>query len=260
METNLHLPLDHEQWTEYRALKRAVGPEKAAYMTLRLFVELGYQAQAGRPLGVLDEKAQILIGEGIGQEGAPGGTPATATGTATLPGPLRFVLEAGFLAKREDGLYCERFARLNGHLDPTFRSREMWGAEVSKYVRNMRKYEERSMQFALQIPESVWVKEDGGQMAHDEIGQVMMLIRGCDNALGKPERPQNDRGFSCTLARCALAVVKEFTPDQRDAILKKLLSARGNPAIPPTTEQLLARGANGKSRFSELAPILMKGK
>jgi hypothetical protein len=243
METNLHLPLDHEQWTEYRALKMSVGAEKASYMTLRLWIELGYQAQAGKQLGLLDKGAQYLVGEGM-----------------AIQNPLGLVLTAGFLSERPDGLYCDRFARVNKHLDPAFQPREKWGAERSKYVRDMRRYQAGAMQFSLQIPESVWMRDDGSQMAHDEIGQVMMLIRGCDNALGKPERPQNDRGFSRTLACCALAVVKEFGPEQREAILTKLLAARGNPAIPPTTEQLLALGPSGRSRFGELAPILMKSR
>lgn len=247
METNLHLPLDHEQWSEYRALKKEVGTACASYMTLRIWVELGYQAQAGKPVGILDAKAQLMVGEGLETP-----YPEKAVG---------LLVSTGFLVEKqgEPGvLFCERFSKLNKHLDSSYKPREVWGAEKSKYVRDMRRYEESALQFALEIPESVWEKEDGKQMEHDEIGQVMLLIRGCDNALGKADRQQNNRGFSQTLVRCALAVVKEFTQDQREAILLKLLKARGNPVIPPTTEQLLAVGPSGRSRFSELAPILMK--
>src|ERR1700679_1027001 len=103
METNLHLPLDFESWVEFRALRQAVGAPAAVYALVKLFVDLGYQAQSGRALGLLDEKAITLFEEGLrGPDGLSG-----------LGGLCEKLLDAGLLVGRNGAHFCERFERLN---------------------------------------------------------------------------------------------------------------------------------------------------
>lgn len=254
MDSNLHLPLDHESWVEYRALKAAVGPVSATFALIRLFVDLGYQAKAGSPIGLLDERAQKFANEGMEEMGKI----ETGRAIETACCPIEALKASGFLVPREGGLFCQQFERLNTHLDAGYKPMHMRGAAMSAFVRGTRKDSRQMTQYALLIPTHIWEKEDGTKLTHEEINDVMTLIRGCDNALGKPERPANESGFTQQLARSAFAVLQEFPADQVERILRKIVESRGHPALPPTTEQLLAPGAGGKSKFAQLADIFKK--
>lgn len=253
MESNLHLPLDHGSWVEYRNLKAAVGAPVATYAMIQLFVDLGYQAQSGRPLGVMDGRAAKLTSETL---------EAIWPKEDGVKGPIEELKASGLLAGRSvqsspysgDGedLVCDRFVKLNKHLDVGFKPMHLRGSERSALVRGLKSFGKEQIQLSLTIPKDVWLKEDGSSMTHEDISDVMMLIRGCDNVLGLKERPANGIGFTVELARAAYAVLKEFTADEIKGILIKLLDVRGTPSVPPTTEQLLAPGLSGKSRFSEL--------
>ena len=108
------------------------------------------------------------------------------------------------------------------------------------------------MEMALMVPPETWVSASGEQLDHQRIADVMLLVRACDNALGRAERPHNANGFTQTPAQNANAVLEKYMPEQIDAVLRRVMECRSHPAVPPTTEALLPR-------FAELVEKLWRG-
>jgi len=224
----MHIPSDCERWPEMVAAA-ASGPERAAFMLLRLWVELAYEVEATGRVGFLTSASAERYEKSVGV--------ACATHPLLVPVP--------------DGFECPRFTRLNGHLNASNQPMHMVGAEVSRWVRGTEKAARHVMQQSLLIAPSTWRKPDGTVMAHDQIQRIMLLVNSCDRALYRPERPANDQGYPETVVLDAWRVLQEFLPDQLEHVLKEVVKRRGHPSIPPTTEQLLPR-------FRELAAALMK--
>jgi hypothetical protein len=242
----LHLPLDHESWHEFRQLRQSVGHALASHMFIRLFVELGYQAQAGIRLGLLEEKAIELFLDSIAE--ASGARPEGPHGGR--PQGLQALLSAGLLLPTEGGYLCPRFAQLNPHLDPSHEPMHVKGWKTSKLNRDLRKYGGMALQQSLMIPDEVWTRPSGQKMEYEEIRQIMLLVRACDGALGRPERPHNSNGFTQMLVQNAWRIVTEFSPEQIDSIVRGIMACRSHPAIPPTTEQLLPKFKEIAGRFA----------
>jgi hypothetical protein len=235
MEKVLNMPLDYESWPEFRMLRADFSAATATWMMLRLFVSLGYRAQAGEKLGVMDEPAMTLLDEEFS---------VADKSTARALRAVNFLDDAG---------YCTRFVKLNPQLDAGWQPFHAKGNAVSKLVRTTAQAARTAGQMSFMIPPEVWMAK-GEQLAADEISRVMILVRGCDSVLNQPERAANERGWSQTMVENAFGILKEFSGEQLDFTLRKLIEHRAHPSARLTTEQLLGPGADGvTSRFAEFA-------
>ncbi len=258
----LRVPLDFESWQELRVLKAKLGSAAlAGYAYLRLWVELGYQVQTTGRLGFLSAEAAEMFGSDMGNVAL-----AFSMGERGVTGSVLDVLaSSGVLVRVEGGWECPRFVKCNPHLDPAYLPAHKKGAEASRYVRDLRKYDSRAMQEALLIPAERWVKPGTGSstegnegnegpqglrrseaMTSEEIKRVMMLVRALDGALGRRDRVHNGADYPEGLIADAWLAVRDYPAETLQMVCKWLLNNRGRPAVPGTAEQVLAR-------FSEVA-------
>src|SRR5436853_940675 len=99
----LHLPLDFERVPEYRMLCDAVQAPLATYLFLRLWVDLGYQAQLTNQPGFLPELAAKQLDRSVLVE--LGANAVQATKALEAAACLRAAPGGGFV--------CDRFAKEN---------------------------------------------------------------------------------------------------------------------------------------------------
>lgn len=222
----LHLPKDFERWPEFIEVVNSAGASAAAYLLLRLWVELGYEVETTSRVGFLRSVSEERFRRSVHE-------------VERALEHLRPLMEP-----ESGGWMVPRFARHHEHLDPSHVPMHMRGAAVSKWARGNVKADQQITQQSLLIPPEIWKKPDGSQMNHEEIRRVMVLISALDRALGRPERPATSNGFTEGLVLDAWRVMQTYLPDQVDLLCRRLILKRGNPVIPNTTEQVLPRFRN----------------
>jgi len=227
----LHIPNDFERWPEYldcvHRIERSGQPNPPALATgllMRLWVDLSYELEATGRNGFLRSESLPRFN------------------ASCRCGDLNAVATLGeFLKETEGGWICNRFIRCNPHLDPSHVPFHLKGAAASRHTRSVRRFaRDEAVVQSLLIPAENWRQSDGTPLSAEQVRRVMILIKAFDNALFRQDRPPTSIGYSETLISDAARALEDYLPDQIDAICKWIVTNRGHPAIPPTTEQALA--------------------
>lgn len=230
---NISLPIDFERLVEFRALVRgfgggADGLAEALSVFARLYVELAYLAQSGRPLGQLSDVDFQNVGQPIGVEDVRAFRDA--------------LVESGLVVKDSTAAatwHCPRFARDNEHLRAGAMENHERAWMTSKLVRAQRKAQSQSLQLALLIPPEYFKKPDGEPMPSEECNRLLVLIRSVDSVLQSPERPHHM--YTEGLVQDAYSVVSKHNEEAIRATLMRLVAQRKHPRLLTTsTEKLLA--------------------
>ena len=240
--SDIKIPIDFEQWIEYRGMVYKVGAAAATYAVMRLFVELAYLAKGDLEFGTISAMYLDALSKDI----------------RPIPEESIQALKDSGLLKSDGGgsiignWRCSKFIDTNPEQNRSFLAPHHKGNMKSKLVRSQDRYRGMVSQMALLIPAESFKLADGADMGAEEIRRSMMLIHGCDNVLGKPERAHNGSEYPATLMRSAYALVKKFDGSQIERLLGKMIEVKGHPTVPKTTEQWLEAGESGLSRFEEV--------
>jgi hypothetical protein len=225
----LRLPLDFEQSSIFRRLVElfnegeAGARRRAVYVWTMLYRDLAYLAQEGNQPGWIHAKDVPMLARSMGEG----------------EGFIEHLVEpVKLLIKQDEGFICPRFAMLNSSGMAGGRTREQRGGDMRAYNQNQKRAGESLMQQALEIPGENFKDGEGQPLSSDEVKRVMWLIRACDNALFKPERP--NFGFRGELVANAAEIVRRMLDEEIDAVCRKVARNRAHPAlIGMTTEKLL---------------------
>jgi len=250
----LYLPVDFERLPEFRQLSEALRAKAAkdpktqipkhpthisacaVFLWVRLWVELAYQAQVTNRPGVLTEEGAALF----------------AASVDALFGddchPVELLVEARVMEEKntqtpkhpntQAEYFCERFARLNAHLAGNFVSKETRGANHSALVRSQQRIAHDALAQVMLLPPEIYQKRDGTKMSDTEINRCMVLIKTIDNCLKLPGRRQTQ--FTEGLICDASAIAESHSQDFLRTVYQWIMNHREHPALPKTTEQILA--------------------
>jgi hypothetical protein len=246
----LNLTLDFERLPEYRLLcdalasrrnDKTAGIEMAAtHIWMRLWVELGYQAQITNRAGWLSKNAAALFERSL--------EPMFGDDCR----PMNLLVEAGCVTEEilrapgdpagasaaSGNYFCERFAKANAHLAGNFRSREERGAAASALERNKNKIAHEAQAQAMLLPTEIFKRRDGSAMAQGEVDRSMIMIKTLDNCLKAPGRSKKHYTEGL-IADAGQAVSVHQNSELREFYVWLSLN-REHPAVPKTAEQILA--------------------
>ncbi len=218
--SGLHLEPDFERWPEVRSLAALFPPDGgasiAALETVRLFVELVYQAPVTRRVGYLSDKLTRSL--------------------ACLPQ----LVESGLLIPcPEGGFVCPRFESLHSHLRAGQESIQVKGKRHQSFSRARKVAEERSFQLSLGIDPKLWVDAAGAALAEDEIRKVTMLVltfdAACNNGVRSARRQDQ---ITASLIQDALRILRSNAEDLIHGVALAILDSV-HPAMPRSTESAL---------------------
>lgn len=232
----LSLPADCERWPEFQVFSGALAmlklaPSMAWHAFGRLWVDLAYQAQlTGRP-GLMTAQGCALYrrtlehGDGMAVWNA--------------------LVASGLLRQESVGpggeeWFCGRFARLNEHLNPDAKRKELRGAAHSAIKRNERQIAANAAAQGLLLSATVFRHRDGRELTAQESQRAMVLIMTCDRALGKRARGQSEYTEGLMADAAHADKVLPADKDERYQFFFNLSDRREHPMLPKTTEQLLA--------------------
>jgi hypothetical protein len=240
---DLRLPVDIERLPEFRNLSvTLLRPDaEVMFIWVRLWIELSYQAQVTNKPGLLDGNGGELFSKSLG------GLNITGDIFQTL-------FKCGILKPEGDkGWFCERFAKLNGHLSGNFVSREQKGAAATAYEKNRARIAHEANQQTMllapevfRVPVSGYLVQKDDEPAHPamrsltapEINRCMVLIKTLDNCL-KLSRKRGE--YTEGLIADAWAVAEKHGQEALREFYIWLATNREHPAVPKTTEQVLAK-------------------
>lgn len=219
---SISISTDFERWPEVRGLV-SLGwtADQALLIAVRLMRELAELAPVTRQVGVLPANMLAQVAKDIG----------------VAPGVLTSGLCPILVETADGNLIWSRFAESNRHLDPGFRPAHMKGAQVSAHRRDLRKFSSAVVAQSLFIP-AAWLQTDGVAWDSNFVRTVMMTIRALDNALGLPQRPATEAGYSEGLLASAAALLKKEGWDAIALVAENLIGLT-HPAIPRTTDKLI---------------------
>lgn len=241
---DLVFPLDFERLAEFRLLCEAlrcklrlppnemndsvrVIAREATFLYSRLYVELGYLAQVTNRPGYLTRDGVTLFESSLEPsygEDCP---------------PAKLLTECRVLTPAQEGeLFCERFARLNAHLSGDYKSGVERGAANSAIVRAQKQLAREALQQTMLLPPEFYKRRDGGTMNDSESRQAILLIKNLDRCLKLP--PRQTRQFTESLVMEAGEVVGRHNEKELMQFYSWLRNSRENPALPRTTERILA--------------------
>lgn len=241
---NLVFPLDFERHSEFRMLCDALRirlaragqadplrlvAREAIFLYARLFVELGYLAQVTNRPGFLSCEGVTLFESSL--------EPSYGEDCS----PVKILVESRVLVPLSDGsgqFFCERFARLNAHLSGDYKSGVDRGAANSAVVRAQKQLAKEAMQQAMLLPLEFYKKRDGTTMNDVESRQAILLVKNLDRCLKLP--PRQTRQFTEGLVMDAGEVAAKFKDEALMQFYFWLRNNRENPALPKTTEKILA--------------------
>ena len=248
-ELILHLPLDFEQLPEYWQLREALAQRRqkeqaeciiasaATFLFSRLFVVLGYHARSTCRPGILTNAGASQLKQSL--------DPIYGEDCD----PIELLKTSGLLVNDDGEMKCPLFARLNAHLSGNFKPGHIKGNERSRLSAAMKNIPHESAQQAvllgMQKPE-IFKKRNGDNMTQPEIQRCIIAIRTLDRCLGQTQR--HSTGFSGGLMATALAVTEQYDAERLKQFYYWLVNERENPAIPKTTEEVLAQ-------FDTLLPL-----
>ena len=225
-EMELRLPFDWTRWPEFRSLCSSLGIVPATFTLIQLWTELGHMTAATGRVGFFPDSNLPLLLADFREAGDPEAI-------------LQQLKASGLLQTTEAGLTCPRFVKLHPHLAPDFKPMHLKGAEATRFVRRQRREADTDFAQALLLDDSLFMRPDRNQMDPDEVRRVRLLIRTLDNALGQPARQAHQFGEG--LIQDAYTVIKAVCDRDLVAVCRQILSHRGHPAMPKTSEQILPR-------------------
>lgn len=247
----MKLPVDFERLTETRALQMLIGERAtkesnlaaladvvSVYIVAKLFVDLAYQAQINNRPGYLQVASAKLFVSGLEHP------------TVQLP-VMELLVESGWLTFQVEPTsfmtkelqiteyFCERFARLNGHLAGNFKSKEAKGAAQSEVARSQRRIAQEALQQGMLLPSEIYRRRDGKPIEGSDIQRVLVLIKTLDNMLKVSGRRTGQ--FTEGLIADAAAAIDAKTTEELREFYGWLILHRDNAMVPKTTEQVLAK-------------------
>lgn len=249
MSDDLRLPVDFERTHEFRllvnALKARVPAGKqvtdisieatAVYIYLRLFVELAFLARTTNRPGYLTRSGLLLLENSLDVFFGSDAGPTDVLTEAML-------LEIPQSAAADEGeLYCPLFARLNAHFAGNYMTKEQRGNKASLYERQKRIVVQQASQQSGLFPPDSYRKRDGQVMTQTEVARATAIIITIDNSLGLPLRAT--RQYTEALVADAFETAAKYArePEVLKEVYIWISNNRANPALPKTTEQILAK-------------------
>lgn len=240
---NLNVPLDFERLPEFwqlgEALRARVKPatppltdgqinDQAVVLFMRLWVELGYLARHTNRPGFLNATGERQVNGKLTQFGDDC--------------PPVMVMTGNLLRQGDDGLYCDLFTSLNGHLAGDFVSGEKRGNIASRLSAAKGNIVAAAVQQGDLLQMAIFKKRDATPMTQPERQRCMMLIITLDRCLNPSgfkavHRP--DGTYTAGLMADACAVVEAVTADELQKFYAWLIERRDLPMTPKTTEDLL---------------------
>lgn len=234
----IKFPIDYQRLPEFRMLATRLSGVLAPaggrwaefadvfadHIFARLWVDLGYAAQAGARLGVMSRDAAQLY-----------------TASIHLPEVvdlMGLLVEARLLAAHEEGYQCDRFAKLNPHLAADFVPREKKGGYRSGLSKQLPRIDREAAQ-QLQMLGGGFRDRAGQPLSPTEEHQVIKMIRVLDNIL-QEDRVRRTSEYGEGIVADAADAVRRY---KDEAVLRPfyfwLLDHRGQPGLPSTAEQVL---------------------
>lgn len=225
------LPLDLFNLPPFRELRELLGTSMALLVWYEVYRELAYQAENGGMVGKLPTTATPGLIQELGKD-----IPSGEYGLESL---VEDLVRIKFLVPEADGYVCPRF--ISEHPDAGrlgTRSAAQRGGDLRAFSLGVRRAEEQSAQLAMSLPPDRYKDAQGNPIDADTMKRVMMLITMCDRALFKNQRA----GFSYreAIIHAAVKVLREFTEEQINLILRTIAGKRGHPFLAnATTEKVL---------------------
>lgn len=219
----LRFPTDVERTHEYQLLEAKVGEETAARWFLRLWVHLGYSAPTTGNVGFIPQETAALLAKSVGQE------------EGSL---IKTLLETKWLVAGAGGWNCLRFAMLNTHLKPGFKTQQSKGGHAKAFYKKLETLRADAAMQSLLMPAEMFRRRDGQPLNSAEIQRVMVLVRSLDNALGRSVQRANHE-YTEGLIADAYELQDGSTDEQLNQLVMLVFNHRDHPAMPKTTEQLL---------------------
>ena len=210
--------------------------QAAVFIWMRLWVELAYLAQTtNRPglmtssgAGLFMASLEPMFGEGV-----------DVMKLLTQAGCLKPNSQSPIADGQEEGWMCERFGRMNAHLAQNFVSREVKGAAASALERNKYRLAAEANQQADLLPREIFKKRSGETMTPQEVQRCMVLIKNVDHQLANRGRKPGE--YTEGLIADASAASERYSPESLREFYIWMGTHREHPALPKTTEQVLAK-------------------
>ncbi len=238
---DIRISRDFERSGEYRQLQRVYGDQVAAWLWMRLYVDLAHAVRSTKRLAWLSEELLVTLRESLGAEGAEGMVAA--------------LKEVGLLVRDESGgWHCPKFAEDNPQLEPGHKSIQSAGGHSRAFVLAQKRLVEELPMQTLLLPNELFMRPETNppeQMNPAEVRRVTMIIRSVDNALKLPQRATAT--YTPALIADAWRMHEAFTDAQIQEGCMVLVRHRDHPALPKQTEQVLPR-------FKELVGRLASGR
>lgn len=238
MEATISFPRGLTELVEFRRLCLHVGGRHNAVATVwHLFSHLANSAQAGAVGFIPDRDVDLLLAEFADKA------------------EWEALKESGWVRKSDGGWLCERFARLNQHLDPAHRTTAAKGGVMKRFDQKLKKTEANSLSQLALLPAECF-RVDGRALSSEEIQRVQMLVVAMDGVTNRADRKSHEGDWPADLVANAHAVVAKYGPGAAMNVCRELVrlgfdaaGGRANPAVPSTTELCLRR-------FDQLVALL----
>lgn len=239
MEATISFPRGLTELVEFRRLCLHVGGRHNALATVwHLFAHLAHSAQVGAVGFIPDRDVDLLRAEFADK----------AEWVA--------LQESGWVTRTGDGGWlCERFARLNQHLDPAHRTMAARGGVMNRFDQKLKKTEANSLSQLTLLPAECF-RVEGRALSSEEIQRVQMLVVAMDGVTNRADRKSHEGDWPSDLVAHAHAVLGKYGPGVAMNVCRELVrlgfdaaGRRANPAVPSTTELCLRR-------FDQLVALL----
>jgi hypothetical protein len=247
----LKLPLDLESRSDYRMFSNALSarPEVAAlpgmaplFIFCRLWIALGYQADTTHRPGLLNENGETLFRSDLaGMEIEPGQA-------------VEALLTGRLLAKTDEGLFCDLFARLNEHLSPKHKRACDVGNEHSRIKRNERNIVAGAVMQQRLLPPEIYKRRDGSELNAADMTRITVLVMTLDHCLKVNGRLKGSYTEGLVAdAAAADAVMQGWSQKEKDEFYYWVNDHREEPWMHRSAELIL-------SHFDGLREMFQEGK
>jgi hypothetical protein len=267
MSNDLQVPVDFERLHEFRLLVKLLGekcrtgvaaatpyqldapyPHKmveamAVFLFMRLWCDLAYLARTTNRPGYLTAQGKSLFEGSLDPLFGSDTSAVELLVQANLlqphpphPQPLSNRIGEG----SNNEYYCPRFAQMNPHFAGDYVKKEDRGNKKSIIVRQARHVAQAAIEQASLLPPEVFKDKSGQPLGHTEVNRAMVVIKTLDNCYGFSRA--NKAQYTESLIADAHEVARTYAnrSERLLDIYAWILSHRGSPVIPPTTERMLA--------------------
>lgn len=222
---NLTLPRDFESYNCFRKFKSLIGHhstahEKAVYVFVKLWTELGYQVDIHGGSGVFKNSERELFGDSIGD-----------------PAHFDKLVQSEVLIPSGEDWVCPMFTMTNRELDKDHIPFTARGRLVQNFNRKHAKLSKAATPFVAKLPPESWTLEGGATIKPDQMRRIVMLIKTIDSVLRLTDRlPEN---YTPGLIHDTLRVVTNYSDDKVTIIMRRL-HIKKTTGMRRSTDYLLA--------------------